>query len=78
MKKTETTGQWELLLKRWLWRKGCAERAAVERASFLLERIFGARTSAGETCRFLTDIYQTEIDCSSRNGIERDSFANFA
>ena len=45
---------------------------------FLLERIFGARTSAGETCRFLTDIYQTEIDCLSRNGIERDSFANFA
>ena len=27
--------------------------------------------SAGETCRFLTDIYQTEIDCLSRNGIER-------
>ena len=56
--KTETTGQWELLLKRWFWERVVAERAAVERVSFLLERTFGARTSAGEICRFLTDIYR--------------------
>jgi hypothetical protein len=59
---------------------GFAERAdadaAAERVSFLLEKIFGARTSSGEICRFLTGICQIEIYWMKRAVIARDFSAN--
>jgi hypothetical protein len=55
-----------------------AERAVVERASFLADEETVVRMSLDETSRFLTDIYQTEIYCWNRNVIVKDFSVNFS